>query len=131
MGALFDDAAVFEHDDLAGAFDRGEAVGDDDRRAAGEQPPQAGLDARLGVDVDVGGGLVEDEDPRVGDEGAGEGDELALAGGELDAALADLGVVALLERADEGVGADGAGGGADLVDGRVRPAEGDVLGDCR
>ena len=36
---------------------------------------------------------------RVGDQRAGERDELALAGGELDAALADLGVVAVLERA--------------------------------
>ena len=98
MGALFDDAAVLEDDDLARALDRGEAVGDDDRGAAGEQAPQAGLDARLGVDVDVGGRFVEHEDAGVGDERAGEGDELALAGGELDAALADRGVVALLER---------------------------------
>jgi hypothetical protein len=35
------------------------------------------------VDVDVGGGLVEDEDARVGDQRAGEGDELALARGQL------------------------------------------------
>ena len=94
MRALLDDPAVLEHDDLAGALDRGQAVGDDDRRAAGQQAPQARLDPRLGVDVDVGGGLVEHEDARVGDERAGEGDELALAGRELDAALADRRVVA-------------------------------------
>ena len=61
-----------------------------------EQPPQARLDAALGVQVDVRGRLVEDEDARVGDQRAGEGDELALAGRELRAALADLGVVAVL-----------------------------------
>ena len=49
-----------------------------------------GLDPALGVQVDVRGRLVEDEDPRVGDQRAGERDELALAGRELDAALADL-----------------------------------------
>ena len=38
---------------------------------------------RLGVDVDVRGRLVEDEDPRIGDQRAGEGDQLALPGGEL------------------------------------------------
>ena len=51
------------------------------------------------MDVDVGGRLVEHEDPRVGDERAGEGDQLALAGRQLHAALADLGVVAVLSAA--------------------------------
>ena len=65
----------------------------------GEQPPQALLDARLGVQVDVRRRLVEDEDPRVGDQRAREGDELALARRELHAALADLRVEPVLERA--------------------------------
>ena len=60
VGALFDDPAVFEDDDLARPLDRRQPVGDDDRGAAREQPPQAGLDPRLGVDVDVGGRLVQD-----------------------------------------------------------------------
>ena len=118
--ALLDDAAVVEHDDVAGAADGGEAVGDHDRRAAGEQPPQAGLDPALRVDVDVRGRLVEDEDARIGGERAREGDELALAGRELDAALADLGVVAVLERGDEVVRADGARGRLDVLARRVR-----------
>ena len=110
MRALLDDPAVLEHDDLAGALDRREAVGDDDRGAAGQQAPQAVLDPALGVDVDVRGRLVEDQDPRVGDQRAGERDELALAGRELHAALADRRVVAVLEARDELVGADGVGG---------------------
>ena len=57
------------------------------------------LDAPLGVQVDVRGRLVEDEDPRVGDQRAGERDELALAGRELHAALADLGVEPVGQRA--------------------------------
>ena len=95
----------------------------------GEQPAQALLDAALGVQVDVRGRLVEDEDARVGGQRAGERDELALAGRQLRAALADRRVVAVLERRDELVGADGARRGADLLERRVRAAEGDVLGD--
>ena len=101
MGALLGDPAAFEDDDLAGAADRREAVGDDERRAPGQQPLEAPLDRLLGAHVDVGGGLVEDQDPRLGEQGAGEGDELALAGRELDAALADLGLDAVREGGDE------------------------------
>ena len=71
-------------------------MGDDDRGASGEQAAQALLDAALGVEVDVGGRLVEHEDARIGDQGAGERDQLALAGRQLGAALADLGVVAAI-----------------------------------
>ena len=132
MRALLDDPAVLEHDDLAGALDRGEPVGDDDRGAAGEQPPQAGLDPALGVDVDVRGRLVEHEDARVGDQRARERDELALAGRELDAALADRRVVAVLEPGDELVGADRARRPRAPPRGGVRAPERDVLArSCR
>jgi hypothetical protein len=127
VGALLGDAAVLEHDDAPGLADRREAVGDHDRGAPGEQAAQAGFDAALGVQVDVGGGLVEDQDARVGDQRAGERDQLALAGGELRAALADLGVVAVRQLGDELLGADRRGGGADLLVLGVGAAEGDVL----
>src|ERR1044072_4131341 len=39
VGALLDDAAVVKHHDPARALDRGEPVGDHDRRAAREQAP--------------------------------------------------------------------------------------------
>ena len=84
---------------------------------------------RLGVDVDVRGRLVEHEDARVGDQRAGERDELALAGGELGAALADLGVVAVLQRDDEVVGADRPRGVLDLLRRGVDAAERDVVAD--
>ena len=38
--AALDDAAVLEDDDQVGVADRREAVGDDERRPAGEQPPE-------------------------------------------------------------------------------------------
>src|SRR3954447_10389549 len=106
VGALLDDAPVVEDEDAPGTLDGREAVRDDYRGAAPEQAPQAVLDAALRVDVDVRGRLVEHEDPRVRDQRARERDQLPLAGRELRAALADLRVVAVLEREDELVGAD-------------------------
>ena len=69
--ALLDDRAVLEHDDQVGVADRREAVGDDERRAAVQQPSQRALDAALGADVDRARRLVEDQDARVGEERAG------------------------------------------------------------
>ena len=61
------------------------------------------LDFLLGVAVERRGGLVQQQDRRPLQDGAGDGDALLLAAGQLQAALADLGVVALRRRADEAV----------------------------
>src|SRR5439155_6795048 len=74
------------------------------------------------------GRLVEDEDPRVGEERAREGHALALAEREARAALAELRLVAVLEAEDELVCADRLRGADDLLRARARLAEGDVLG---
>ncbi len=97
MAALLGDAAVLEHDDAARLADGRETVGDHDGGAPGEQTAQALLDVALGVEVDVGGGLVQYEDARVGDERASERNQLALAGGQLGAALTHVGVVTVIE----------------------------------
>src|SRR5215210_1013707 len=108
VAATLDDAPAVQDDDLAGLADRRQPVGDDDRRATGEQAAQPLLDPALRVEVDIRRRLVEDEDPRVGDERAREGDELALARRELHAALADLRVGAVGQALDEGPRAHGA-----------------------
>ena len=51
----------------------------------------------LALVVQGAGGLVQDQDGRVLQEDAGDGDALLLAAGELDAALTDIGVVAILQ----------------------------------
>ena len=65
----------------------------------------------------------------VGEQRAGEGDQLALARRELHAALADLGLDSVGQGGDELGRADRRRGGLDLLEARVRPAEGDVLAD--
>ena len=51
-----------DDDDARGALNGRQAVGDDDRRAPGHQLADAALDHPLGLRVDAGGRLVEDQD---------------------------------------------------------------------
>ncbi len=86
-------------------------------------------DAVFGLGVDGAGGLVEDQDGGRMGEGAGEADELLLAGGEGGAAFAD-GLLELLgEGADEVGDVDLFGGAFELGVGDPRAAEADVVGD--
>ena len=80
---------VVEDEDEVGIGDRGEPVGDDEGGAALPQPIERPLDACLGLDVEGAGRLVEDQDRRILQDGAGDGEALALAAGERCAALAD------------------------------------------
>ena len=130
VGAAVDDPPRVHDDDLVGERDRREAVGDDEGRPAGHRLAQAALDRRLGGRVDRRGRVVEDQDPRVGDQRPGDRDALALPAGERQAALADDGLVAVGQRLDEVVRLRPAGGELDLLAGRVRPRVGDVLGDA-
>src|SRR5262245_58295522 len=80
------------------------------------------------------GGLVEHQDRRVLEDRARDRDPLALAAGELDAALADLRRVALallpvLELEDELVRVGELRRGDDLGLGRLRAAVADVVAD--
>ena len=87
----------------------------------------------LGLDVHVDGArrVVEDQDGRVDQQCARDGDALALAARERVAPLADHGVVALGELEDEVVGARRARRGLDLLVGGVGQAVGDVVADRR
>src|SRR5438309_2095115 len=85
--------------------------------------------ARGWVGVEAAGGLVEQEDGRVAQDGAGDGDALPLAAGQLHAALADAGLVAVGERRDEVVGVGLPRRRDDLLLAGARPAVSDVLRD--
>ncbi len=126
-GAHVDDPALVEDRDPVG---QSESV---ERRwamisvvALGGDRAQRLADGGLGRGVDGARRVVEDEHPGVVEQGAGQGDALALPAGEREAALADAGVVALGEVADELVGLRGRGRGPDLGVGGVGAAVGDV-----
>ena len=92
VGADFDDAPVVDHDDAVRLHGRGQAVGDEHGRARLEQDVERRLDPGLGLQVEVGGGLVEHEHAGMGQEGPAQGDELALARRQGLAPLVDDGV---------------------------------------
>src|SRR4051794_27069405 len=110
---------MLQDEDLIGAADRGQAVGDDERRPALAERLEAVLDHRLALAVEARGRLVEDEDARVREDRSRDGNPLALPARKLDAALADDRLVALLEAFDEFVGMRNAADAFDVVERRV------------
>ena len=74
-----------------------------------------------------GGRLVEQDDRRVLEKGAGDGDALALSAGQLHAVLAAGRIVAPLEARDEVMRIGRLGGGYDLLVGRAGAAERNVV----
>ena len=79
---------------------------DRDHRALFHQPGELLLDRRLDLGIERRGRLVEHQDRRVLQNHAGEGDALALAARQFDAALADMRVepgpaVPILQPLDE------------------------------
>ena len=129
VGATFDDFAVFEDDDFVETGDGRETVSDDDGGAALHKVAEGVLDGGFGFGVEGGGGFVEDEDGGVFQNGASDGDALTLPTGELDAAFADHGVVAIGKVGDEFIGVGEACGFVDFFGSGAWFAVSDVFED--
>src|SRR5215470_11040444 len=91
--ALLDDAAMVEHDQAIHAGDGREPMGDRDHGLAGHERAEALLDRGLDLAVERGGCLVQHQDWRIFQDDARNRDALALAAGELDAALTHVCIV--------------------------------------
>ena len=102
-------------------------MGDDQDRAALGDLFHVLLDDALALVVERARRLVEDQDARIGDERAGNGDALALAARQGRAALADDRVVAFAELEDEIVRARQARRRDDAFHRHGRIGERDVL----
>src|SRR6266849_1800239 len=94
MRSLLDDAAALEHDQPVHARDGREPMRNGNDGLAGHERAQARLNGGFDLAVERGRRLVEHEDRRILEDDARNGDALALAARELDAALADLRFVA-------------------------------------
>ena len=101
-------------------------MGDHDAGRVGEHPAQRLLDQRLGVDVERRQRVVEHQDLRPGEHGAGQRQPLALAAGQRHALLADPGVESPRQVVDE-AGLGDLDRLADVVVAGVGAAERDVL----
>ena len=87
------------------------------------------LDQLFGLGVDRTGRLIQHEDGGVGQHRPGEGDQLFLAGREAVAPFADVGIPAVFQLFDDGIGRDRSGRRLDFLIGRVEAAVADVLHD--
>ena len=83
--------------------------------AAAPQRFEAVLNQRLAFAIEARGRLVENENPRIGQNRSGDRDALPLSARQSDAALADDRVVVFLERLDELVAMRDAADRDDLV----------------
>ena len=81
VGAVLGDLAVAHHEDAVAALHRRQAVGDDDGGSAFHCLFEGRLDQAFGDGVEGAGGFVEDEEVLPGQQGAGDGEALALAAG--------------------------------------------------
>src|SRR6185437_5361833 len=72
-------AAALEHDDAIGLFHGRQAMRDDERGAVAQQLRQRLLDVALGLGIESRRGLVQDQDRRILEQRARDGDALALS----------------------------------------------------
>src|SRR5580658_1034713 len=119
------DPPAFEHEDRIGRDQRGQPVRNDDQRAALGDAHQIGVDDRLALGVERARRLVEDQDPRVGDQRAGDRQTLPLPARQVGRPLVDEGVVTALQTLDEFLGAGEPRRHHDLVEAGIRFAGGD------
>ena len=97
--------------------------------AALHQAVHGGLDALLGTGIHAAGGLVQNQDAVICQNGAGDGEQLLLALTHVGSVLVQLHLVAAGQGADEVVGVGSLGGGDHFFVGSIQTAIADVLHD--
>ena len=126
MGALFDHPTLVEHGNAIRQVQRRASMGDEQGRASPHDLAQRRVDPLFHLGVDRARGVVEDQYPRVGEDGPRKSDPLALAARQGEAALSDDRVVSPRELRDELVRLRGPRGGLDFLECGVRLAICDV-----
>ena len=119
--------AVIQDEDAVDPLHGREPVGDDDRRAAAHRGLERRLHGALAFGVERRGRFVEQQQRRILEDRARDGEPLALAAGQAQPALADLGSVALRQAQDELLDVRGARRGQRFVLAGVRAAVEDVV----
>ena len=122
-----DDLAAIHDDDLVRVHQRGDALGDDDLRHFRPLRGQRLTDHGVGLGIDGAGGIVEDQHLRLFEQRAGDAEALALAAGDVRAALLDVGIVLVGELLDEVVRLRQFAGVDHLFIGGVRVAPAQVV----
>ena len=123
------DLAALEHQDGVGFDQRRQPMRDHDDRAPRRDATNIFVDDRLAVRVQRAGRFVEDQDARIDDQRARDGEPLLLSAREVGRTLVNVSLVTARQALDEFFGAGETAGVDDLVEGRVRLGGGDVLAD--
>src|SRR5580704_9903190 len=89
VGAPLDDPAVIEHEDEIGTANGRKPVGNDQGGSTLEGMEKRPLHCVLGLGVQMGRGLVEDDDGGRLEEETGDGQSLLLSAGEAKSTIAD------------------------------------------
>ena len=79
VGARFDDAALVKDVDAVCILDSREAVGNGDGGSAHSHLLERMLDDLFRFRINIGSGLIQNQNLRLGSDRSGKGDELALA----------------------------------------------------
>jgi hypothetical protein len=119
--AALHDAPLIHHQDQVGIHDALDAVGDDEGGAVFHQVLQRFADLGFGFGVDRGGRVIQDQDARVFEQGAGNRHALLLPAREGDARSPTRVLVTVREGQDHIVDGGGARGGFDFFVGTSRP----------
>src|SRR5208283_5513571 len=93
MVAALHNTPALDNKDLIGASNGRKAVSDNQRRAAMHQMAQALLDQRFGFRIQTRGRLVENQNPGVGQDGAGNRYALSLTARQPNPTFTHDGVV--------------------------------------
>ena len=126
--APLDDAALVEDEDTVRIRHRREPVRDDEGRAPLAQRIERPLDLALGLGIERARRLVEDQDRRILQDGARNGDALAFAARKRLAPFADHELIAARLLHDEVVGFGQPRRALDFRIGRIRAPDADVFG---
>src|SRR5579859_6505008 len=110
-------------------MDGGKPVSDHDAGLAFHQTIERLEDQLFRAGVQSGTGLIQNQDRTIADDGAGDGDALALTAGERDASFADDGVVALRHLLDKLMRIGELGGSENLRTAGARLTISDVVPD--
>ena len=105
MGAVGNDPALIDEDDLVGEGNARRAVGDYDNRRRQLRVAQPLEDSRLHRRINSGSGVVQNQQARLADQRPRQGNPLPLPAGETRAPFAKYGVIAFRQFEDEFVGA--------------------------
>ena len=100
MRAGLDDVALLHDHDLVGVADGGETVGDDEAGPVLHQLDHGVLDLLLRAGVHTGGGLVQNQDLRIAEEGPPDGQKLPLPLREIRARGGQHRIITVRQRSD-------------------------------